>query len=1461
MAKKIFLRDENNIKILPITRGELILDSSGKQAFRSNEFLATDSQPGLMSPADKQKLETVAGNTVDTELSNTSTNPVQNKVLTQIINSIREKYLKSAVVSGNKVTITDQSNNTVEFVNSTYQIVTNAVDGLVPKYDAVDGTIDAQTTDWVLTNHNGTLGWYKLPTAAFSSSSVQLFVGAKSTSNNNNSNSATTNGNTYLKLFDNSTLKNQYNIKGTGLTTVISDDSGTITINVPTSHNQASSDINSLTGYAKATAIAAIATTDSLNTALGKLELKADSAYELVKGAYDGDGTIENLTEILKVLEGIKDTETIQAIIGKYLPLTGGTLTGPLSFNDTASARCSPMIKFGSDNQDTILWKVYSSDSTYADKGVYGFDMTYKGTGTGDGNYLILHADNQNASSKVAAMTVTNGGYITLQKDLTIGTSDSNKTLYLNGNTSSLRLFAWSDATYIESGSSNFGANKPLYITGISGNNGSDLNLLFNNINANGTLRITPQLGNYQEGIRIQPKDSWSILMLLGTDTTAATSGTSAKSWGFFNNDGTLYINKATSSGNGNPRAMATSTGWTFGNTDTNSYALNTASFICDSWVRTKGATGWYNEDYGGGWYMTDGTYVRVYNDKRVYNNNTSQYAFYTAGGMTASGNIYAARFVATASNSYQSNGGLILSNADIWGLNAIYTADLADGASEGYQFKRTNGNYDSIWCKDGYHYFSPNGHPDSGYSANYPILVSSHDGNGYPVILRGDGTCTWIRVGGSDTYGILPYTSGGAGSGHSYIGTSSWYFKYAYIDNIYGTVSNVTVNSSDANSTYRMVWHSGNTLYGTGGIYCNPSTDYLYATSMNASDWFRSSGNTGWYNPTNSCHVYPNATTTYGGLMLRGEKGGYTGFILGTSTNYMNLMDNGTDKGLYQEGKLWILYYNRSSNYVGIRTSSLSDPLTVSGITRVVANGKYLRIGPQNGSHAHYETDAAVSHWFNKTIQVDGNIEPYGNNEHSAGSTSYRFSNVYSYLGNFAGTVTISCAYPNIVCNASSGSESNIRFEVGGANKGYVGFHNSYGTFLYNSTAGKYVYVNNSGYFYTQSYINVGAGNEKNASNPPYVWGVNGSDNFMRTYATSSLSVGWAAGASYAHYLPTKYDGGQQTNPQTYFNNGIGLRVAMTGLSSKGTSYWSDTLWINGYAGGDVPNMCALHFNRDGTPRAFISTQSSQSSSYGTLYELITGYNIGSQSVNYATYSRYVYCTSGSYLNFQWSGQSGQPTWLFGSNDGANVYVWNPSNFSVNYANSAGSATKATQDGNGNTISSYYVTLSTDQTITGKKTYSNVILFSGNDSYGIRTATNNYVRIGESSYRFYQCYVTSYYATSGFYQDSDIRLKNIVQNVEVNLDDLAKLQKVYYTWKSGVDTNKHIGMIAQEVQKLYPELVNKDEDTGYLSLAYDQLSVIALKAIDKLYAMIKDVQDENKQLKERLNQLENRIS
>ncbi len=38
----------------------------------------------------------------------------------------------------------------------------------------------------------------------------------------------------------------------------------------------------------------------------------------------------------------------------------------------------------------------------------------------------------------------------------------------------------------------------------------------------------------------------------------------------------------------------------------------------------------------------------------------------------------------------------------------------------------------------------------------------------------------------------------------------------------------------------------------------------------------------------------------------------------------------------------------------------------------------------------------------------------------------------------------------------------------------------------------------------------------------------------------------------------------------------------------------------------------------------------------------------------------------------WNWARQGGQPGWLWGGNDGTNMYVYNPANFSVNYANSA---------------------------------------------------------------------------------------------------------------------------------------------------------------------------------------------
>ena len=100
----------------------------------------------------------------------------------------------------------------------------------------------------------------------------------------------------------------------------------------------------------------------------------------------------------------------------------------------------------------------------------------------------------------------------------------------------------------------------------------------------------------------------------------------------------------------------------------------------------------------------------------------------------------------------------------------------------------------------------------------------------------------------------------------------------------------------------------------------------------------------------------------------------------------------------------------------------------------------------------------------------------------------------------------------------------------------------------------------------------------------------------------------------------------------------------------------------------------------------------------------------------------------------------------------------------------------------------------------------------------------------------------------------SDIRLKDKVSSLSNVLDQINTLDVFSFKWKEG-DTNTHIGVAAQEVQKVFPDLVNEGID-GYLSMDYQGLSVVGIQAIKELYQLVKDQQEEINQLKEKLNDI-----
>lgn len=105
-----------------------------------------------------------------------------------------------------------------------------------------------------------------------------------------------------------------------------------------------------------------------------------------------------------------------------------------------------------------------------------------------------------------------------------------------------------------------------------------------------------------------------------------------------------------------------------------------------------------------------------------------------------------------------------------------------------------------------------------------------------------------------------------------------------------------------------------------------------------------------------------------------------------------------------------------------------------------------------------------------------------------------------------------------------------------------------------------------------------------------------------------------------------------------------------------------------------------------------------------------------------------------------------------------------------------------------------------------------------------------------------------SVYMQSGLlYASSDETLKDFRGDIDVDFDKLKSIRKQYFTWKEGDVTDVQIGTSAQDLQKVYPEIVSVGED-GKLAVSYERLSIIALAAIDKLYDRIKILEEKLKE-------------
>jgi hypothetical protein len=99
-------------------------------------------------------------------------------------------------------------------------------------------------------------------------------------------------------------------------------------------------------------------------------------------------------------------------------------------------------------------------------------------------------------------------------------------------------------------------------------------------------------------------------------------------------------------------------------------------------------------------------------------------------------------------------------------------------------------------------------------------------------------------------------------------------------------------------------------------------------------------------------------------------------------------------------------------------------------------------------------------------------------------------------------------------------------------------------------------------------------------------------------------------------------------------------------------------------------------------------------------------------------------------------------------------------------------------------------------------------------------------------------------YNSTSWTFSSDIRLKNIINPISNVLNKVCELNPIFYSWKNDESNQIKMGLIAQDVYKLFPEIVdvpktefNEKGNINYWGLNYGDMTPLLIQAIKELKA------------------------
>jgi len=104
------------------------------------------------------------------------------------------------------------------------------------------------------------------------------------------------------------------------------------------------------------------------------------------------------------------------------------------------------------------------------------------------------------------------------------------------------------------------------------------------------------------------------------------------------------------------------------------------------------------------------------------------------------------------------------------------------------------------------------------------------------------------------------------------------------------------------------------------------------------------------------------------------------------------------------------------------------------------------------------------------------------------------------------------------------------------------------------------------------------------------------------------------------------------------------------------------------------------------------------------------------------------------------------------------------------------------------------------------------------------------------------------------FRSASDLKMKTNIESLSGGLEKILLLRGVQFNWKDKEDHLKSIGFIAQEVEKVLPELVFTNPVDGYKGINYAEMTAVLTEAV-------KEQQKQIEELKEIISRMEERIS